>query len=164
MACCVRAFCTCLRQHLPHTRHFNRYCTSCKMPNPSPASLHPHLSRPMQNRFNPNSILHSSQTRCKNAMGSWRQRLHVIGMNRRFKRVFEFIFVTGWKRADNTSSNGAGPSARSGHVMTSVGLDLWVNGGYTDSGEGHGRMRNTRGTSAAAALGQRECLLSLLLH
>jgi hypothetical protein len=31
---------------------------------------------------------------------------------------------------------GARPSARSGHVMTSVGLDLWVYGAYTDSGEG----------------------------
>jgi hypothetical protein len=37
-----------------------------------------------------------------------------------------------WQRVDN----GAGPSARSGHVMTSVGLDLWVNGGSTRSGEG----------------------------
>jgi hypothetical protein len=31
---------------------------------------------------------------------------------------------------------GAGPSARQDHVMTSVGLDLWVHGGNTDSGEG----------------------------
>jgi hypothetical protein len=38
----------------------------------------------------------------------------------------------GWERV----TNGAGPSARSGHVMTSVGLDLWVHGGRTDSGEG----------------------------
>ncbi len=70
----------------------------------------------------------------------------------------------GWERVDNISSNVAGPSARSGHVMTSVGLDLWVHGGYTDSGKGDGRMRNTRDTTAAAVLGQRECLLSLLLH
>ena len=34
-----------------------------------------------------------------------------------------------WQRVDN----GAGPSARSGHVMTSVRLDLWVR---PDSGEG----------------------------
>jgi hypothetical protein len=34
---------------------------------------------------------------------------------------------------------GSGPSARAYHVMTSVGLDLWVHGGYTDvSGEGDG--------------------------
>jgi hypothetical protein len=39
----------------------------------------------------------------------------------------------GWERAN---SFGAGPSARSGHVMTSVGLDLWVHGGYTETGEG----------------------------
>ncbi len=31
---------------------------------------------------------------------------------------------------------GARPSAREGHVMTSVGMDLWVHGGDTDSGEG----------------------------
>jgi len=42
----------------------------------------------------------------------------------------------GWEREDNTTTNGAGPSARYGHVMTSVGLDLWVHGGWTDSGEG----------------------------
>jgi hypothetical protein len=42
----------------------------------------------------------------------------------------------GWDRADNTAANGTGPSARSGHVMTSVGLDLWVHGGYTETGEG----------------------------
>ena len=30
----------------------------------------------------------------------------------------------GWKRVDNTD----GPSARYSHVMTSVGLDLWVHG------------------------------------
>jgi hypothetical protein len=41
-----------------------------------------------------------------------------------------------WERANSTSANGAGPSARSDHVMTSVGLDLWVHGGYTDSSEG----------------------------
>jgi hypothetical protein len=42
----------------------------------------------------------------------------------------------GWERVDSTAANGAGPSARSNHVMTSVGLDLWVHGGYTGSGEG----------------------------
>ena len=42
----------------------------------------------------------------------------------------------GWERVDSTAANGAGPSARSGHVMTSVGLDLWVHGGQTSSGEG----------------------------
>ncbi len=42
----------------------------------------------------------------------------------------------GWERLDITSDNGADPGARSWHVMTSVGLDLWVHGGYTTSGEG----------------------------
>ncbi len=43
-----------------------------------------------------------------------------------------------WERVDSTATNGAGPSARGGHVMTSVGLDLWVNGGLiTEGGEGH---------------------------
>jgi hypothetical protein len=41
-----------------------------------------------------------------------------------------------WERANSTAANGALPSARSGHVMTSVGLDLWVHGGSTGSGEG----------------------------
>jgi len=41
----------------------------------------------------------------------------------------------GWERVDSTAANGAGPSARYGHVMTSVGLDLWVHGGDTESGE-----------------------------
>ena len=40
-----------------------------------------------------------------------------------------------WEQVD-TAANGAGPSARSYHVMTSVGLDLWVHGGQTSSGEG----------------------------
>jgi hypothetical protein len=40
----------------------------------------------------------------------------------------------GWERVDRTSVNGTGPSARSGHVMTSVGLDLWMHGGRTGSG------------------------------
>jgi hypothetical protein len=42
----------------------------------------------------------------------------------------------GWDRVYSTVVNGAGPSARYGHVMTSVGLDLWVHGGFTGSGEG----------------------------
>jgi hypothetical protein len=43
-----------------------------------------------------------------------------------------------WERADSTADNGAGPSVRVYHVMTSIGHDLWVHGGYTDSGEGDG--------------------------
>jgi hypothetical protein len=43
----------------------------------------------------------------------------------------------GWERVGNTMTNGARPSARTGHVMTSVGLDLWVYGGETNSGEDH---------------------------
>jgi hypothetical protein len=41
-----------------------------------------------------------------------------------------------WERADSIAANGAGPSARIDHVMTSVGLDLWVHGGRTNPGEG----------------------------
>jgi hypothetical protein len=52
-----------------------------------------------------------------------------------------------WERADSTAANGAGPSARGYHVMTSVGLDLWVHGGDTDSGEG-----DTCGTHVALLL------------
>ncbi len=44
----------------------------------------------------------------------------------------------GWERVDSTAANGAGPSARHGHVMTSVGLDLWVHGGFTDLTDGEG--------------------------
>jgi hypothetical protein len=44
-----------------------------------------------------------------------------------------------WERVDSTATNGAGPSARAYHVMTSVGLDLWVHGGSTGSGEGDAR-------------------------
>ena len=40
-----------------------------------------------------------------------------------------------WELANSTAANGAVPSARDGHVMTSVGLDLWLYGGDTDSGE-----------------------------
>jgi hypothetical protein len=42
----------------------------------------------------------------------------------------------GWERVDITTTNGAGPSGRSGHVMTSVGPGLWIHGGLTGSGEG----------------------------
>ncbi len=42
----------------------------------------------------------------------------------------------GWERVDSTAANGARPSGRQDHVMTSVGLDLWLHGGLTDSGEG----------------------------
>jgi hypothetical protein len=38
----------------------------------------------------------------------------------------------GWQRVDHTTANGAAPSGRSVHVMTSVGLDLWLHGGTTD--------------------------------
>jgi hypothetical protein len=48
-----------------------------------------------------------------------------------------------WERTDSTAANGAGPSARSGHVMTSVGLDLWVHGGSTGSGEGDTHVQDT---------------------
>jgi hypothetical protein len=40
-----------------------------------------------------------------------------------------------WETVDSTTSNGAVPSARSGHVMTSVGRNLWMHGGRTSSGE-----------------------------
>ncbi len=40
-----------------------------------------------------------------------------------------------WEQVD-TAANGAGPSSRSDHVMTSVsGLDLWVHGGNAMSGD-----------------------------
>jgi hypothetical protein len=42
----------------------------------------------------------------------------------------------GWERADSTVANGAVPSGRFYHVMTSVGLDLWLHGGDTETGEG----------------------------
>jgi hypothetical protein len=42
----------------------------------------------------------------------------------------------GWERVDITTPNGAGPSGRYSHVMTSVGLDLWMHGGLTRTGEG----------------------------
>jgi hypothetical protein len=42
----------------------------------------------------------------------------------------------GWELVDNKTANGAAPSARYGHVMTSVRLDLWLHGGTTYSGDG----------------------------
>jgi hypothetical protein len=45
----------------------------------------------------------------------------------------------GWERVDGTAANGAGPNARYSHVITSIGLDLWVHGGITSSGEGDRR-------------------------
>jgi hypothetical protein len=45
----------------------------------------------------------------------------------------------GWERVDNTTTNGTGPIGRTGHVMTSVGLDLWIHGGETNSGKGDKR-------------------------
>jgi hypothetical protein len=50
-----------------------------------------------------------------------------------------------------------GPSRRSNHVMTSVGLDLWVYGGFTNSGEGDGRMWNTH-SAVVPVLRERMCL------
>ncbi len=61
-----------------------------------------------------------------------------------------------WERVDSTEANGARPSGSYGHVMTSVGLDLWVHGGKTDSGEDV--ACNTNGAAAVPALRQRECL------
>jgi hypothetical protein len=43
----------------------------------------------------------------------------------------------GWEQVVNTTANGVGPSGRNSHVMTSVGLDLWMYGGYIyNYGEG----------------------------
>jgi hypothetical protein len=44
----------------------------------------------------------------------------------------------GWERVDNTAANGAVPSGRASHVMTSVGLDLWLHGGTGDTYSGEG--------------------------
>jgi hypothetical protein len=41
-----------------------------------------------------------------------------------------------WERVDYTAANGACPSVKGFHVMTSVGLDLWLYGGWTEAGEG----------------------------
>jgi hypothetical protein len=48
----------------------------------------------------------------------------------------------------NRVHTGAGPGKRSHHVMTSVGLDLWVHGGQSTSGEGD--VCATRVTAAVA--------------
>jgi hypothetical protein len=37
-----------------------------------------------------------------------------------------------WETVDSTTANGVAPSGRFGHVMTSVGRDLWLHGGMTD--------------------------------
>ena len=42
-----------------------------------------------------------------------------------------------WTRIE-VKSDRPRPSPRFGHVMSSVGLDLWVHGGVTGSGEGDG--------------------------
>ena len=39
-----------------------------------------------------------------------------------------------WERVDTTTTNETRPSERTGHTMTSVGLDLWVHGGSTSLG------------------------------
>ena len=41
-----------------------------------------------------------------------------------------------WQRVDTIRPNEARPIARTGHTMTSVGLDLWVFGGSTPYGTG----------------------------
>jgi hypothetical protein len=43
-----------------------------------------------------------------------------------------------WEKVKNTAVNGAAPSSRTGHVITSVGLDLWIHGGLADSDSGEG--------------------------
>jgi hypothetical protein len=40
----------------------------------------------------------------------------------------------GWERVNTTAVNEARPSGRTGHTMTSVGLDLWIHGGSTEAG------------------------------
>ena len=41
-----------------------------------------------------------------------------------------------WETVNSTTANGAVPSGRSGHVMTSVDRGLWLHGGRTASGQG----------------------------
>ena len=41
----------------------------------------------------------------------------------------------------STTTEGEGPSARSGHVMTAVGSDIYLHGGETDIGEPRDRVR-----------------------
>ena len=41
-----------------------------------------------------------------------------------------------WTKLDTAAGEtGTGPSARGGHSMTSVGIDIYLFGGFTDSGE-----------------------------
>ncbi len=61
-----------------------------------------------------------------------------------------------WERGNSTAAKGAGPCG--GHVMTSVGLDLWVHGGYTGTGEGDARATHVVLLLSVAALRQRACL------
>jgi hypothetical protein len=39
-----------------------------------------------------------------------------------------------WELVHNTAANGVGPTGRINHVMTSVGVDLWLHGGLTEGG------------------------------
>ncbi len=66
-----------------------------------------------------------------------------------------------WEKVKNTAANDDVPSSRVNHVITSVGLDLWIHGGFADadSGEGDTCSRLTVGAEADPALGQRVCLL-----
>ena len=41
----------------------------------------------------------------------------------------------------STTTEGEGPSAREDHVMTAVGSDIYLHGGYTDNGEPRDRVR-----------------------
>jgi hypothetical protein len=61
----------------------------------------------------------------------------MTGVDSRSAELWRFCTSTrGWERVDITTTNGAGPSGRFEHVMTSVGLDLWMHGGNTRTGEG----------------------------
>ncbi len=62
-----------------------------------------------------------------------------------------------WFRVDDTGPDGIRPSSRCRHAMAPLGVDLWVHGGSTYSGEGGSRMLKTRIATAAAALRQRVC-------
>jgi hypothetical protein len=57
----------------------------------------------------------------------------------KFKEMWRFdMFTRGWKLVDNGTVNGPQPDpsdwGRDKHVMTSVGMDLWIHGGYRYSG------------------------------
>jgi hypothetical protein len=74
----------------------------------------------------------------------------------------------GWQKVDNTTVNGADPSgsyytmtsvSSSSYTMASVGLDLWIVGGLTSSGEGD--TCTTPRAAAVATLRKGVCLLSL---